>query len=529
VPTWHLVPVAVATPYHLHAISAIAPNDVWAAGDQSLLHWDGQNFQPVSLPTPAGLGAISAGSSTSVWAVGSYYSLSPLFSPYAAHWDGTQWHTIVGPADQLPKAPNASSSSYNDVAAAGPEDAYMTGGVSYNANNTPFFVHCTTAACNGIALSTSDYGFVWGVSAPAVDDVWITGFDSVYPGYSYVGRWTGSGPVTEVFTSSTRFLTDVAALSADDVWVAGYMREDSSSLLQHWDGSTWTVVSSPNIGPLNGVVARSSSDVWAFGNGVLHWNGSAWTQVPGLHSTTVTDLSPLGADDVWVVGRDANDNTLIEHYAALATFSDVPLTDTFAPYIEWMTCRAIIGGYACGGAEPCDGYNRPYFRPGNGVSRGQMLKMVTLAAGWPLLNPATATFADVPRGSTFYQAIETGFARGIVVGYTCGGPGEPCDAAKHPYFRPAAGVTRGQLSKILALARAYPLPTPATATFADVPPGSTFYGYVESVAAQGIVSGYPCGSSGEPCDGGNRPYFRPTVGATRAQVSQMVTRAYGGP
>jgi kelch-like protein 17 (actinfilin) len=35
--------------------------------------------------------------------------------------------------------------------------------------------------------------------------------------------------------------------------------------------------------------------------------------------------------------------------------------------------------------------------------------------------------------------------------------------------------------------------------FEDVPPGSTFYPFVQCLACQGILSGYPCGGQGEPC------------------------------
>ena len=38
---------------------------------------------------------------------------------------------------------------------------------------------------------------------------------------------------------------------------------------------------------------------------------------------------------------------------------------------------------------------------------------------------------------------------GIISGYTCGGPGEPCDAEHRPYFRRAADATRGQIAKIV--------------------------------------------------------------------------------
>ena len=36
-----------------------------------------------------------------------------------------------------------------------------------------------------------------------------------------------------------------------------------------------------------------------------------------------------------------------------------------------------ISGYECGGpGEPCDSEDRPYFRPNNGVTRGQASKIV---------------------------------------------------------------------------------------------------------------------------------------------------------
>src|SRR5262249_45353658 len=57
--------------------------------------------------------------------------------------------------------------------------------------------------------------------------------------------------------------------------------------------------------------------------------------------------------------------------------------------------------------------------------------------------------------------------------------------------------------------------------FEDVPPGSTFFEYVEGLASQGVMSGYPCGGLGEPClPPDNRPYFRPSNNATRGQTSK---------
>jgi hypothetical protein len=41
------------------------------------------------------------------------------------------------------------------------------------------------------------------------------------------------------------------------------------------------------------------------------------------------------------------------------------------------------------------------------------------------------------------------------------------------------------------------------------------------------MSGYPCGGPNEPCDSENHPYFRPNTGATRGQVTKIVSNAAG--
>jgi hypothetical protein len=134
------------------------------------------------------------------------------------------------------------------------------------------------------------------------------------------------------------------------------------------------------------------------------------------------------------------------------TFSDVPNTNTFWRYIEVLAQVGAISSYGCGGpGEPCDGQNRPYFRWGNPATRGQISKIVGITAGWNGPIPTTQqTFADAPPANPFWTWIEELAGRGIISGYACGGPGEPCDGQNRPYFRWGANATRGQMSKIAA-------------------------------------------------------------------------------
>jgi len=131
------------------------------------------------------------------------------------------------------------------------------------------------------------------------------------------------------------------------------------------------------------------------------------------------------------------------------TFADVPPDSTFYMYIERMAQRSIISGYPCGGAgEPCVEGNKPYFRPSSNATRGQISKVVSNAAGLSDV-PNGQTFEDVPSSHPFYQWVQRLVQHGMMSGYACGGPGEPCGTSSRPYFRPANNATRGQVSKIV--------------------------------------------------------------------------------
>jgi hypothetical protein len=62
-------------------------------------------------------------------------------------------------------------------------------------------------------------------------------------------------------------------------------------------------------------------------------------------------------------------------------------------------------------------------------------------------------FADVPPSNPFYFNVQNIYGDGIVNGYPCGGPNEPCDSLNRPYYRPGGSVTRAQMSKFTDLAR----------------------------------------------------------------------------
>lgn len=141
----------------------------------------------------------------------------------------------------------------------------------------------------------------------------------------------------------TSVLNTVTALSKTDVWAVGVV--DNQGLALHFDGTSWSVVSTPtDTKELWGVDAVSSQDVWAVGwgggNGALaiHWDGTVWSEVPtsdpGPYGGLLYDVAALAPDDVWAVGQangpsEGESSTLTEHWNGTA-WSIVPSPSPFS-------------------------------------------------------------------------------------------------------------------------------------------------------------------------------------------------------
>ncbi|HET6261690.1 MAG TPA: S-layer homology domain-containing protein, partial [Chloroflexia bacterium] len=104
------------------------------------------------------------------------------------------------------------------------------------------------------------------------------------------------------------------------------------------------------------------------------------------------------------------------------TFTDVPSNHTFYAYIQCLACRGIISGYSDG-----------TFRPNNDITRGQIAKVVSNAAGFNE-DPGSQVYEDVPPNNIFYAFINRLSMRGVMGGYPCGTvPSEPCGTTRRPY------------------------------------------------------------------------------------------------
>src|SRR5439155_19606291 len=115
-----------------------------------------------------------------------------------------------------------------------------------------------------------------------------------------------------------------AAVSANDVWAVGEFFSTSTAsvqtLIEQWNGSSWSVVSSPGAGQLRGIAILSANDIWAVGSVISsgveqtvieQWNGTSWSVVSSPNpSASINILDGAAADkssgQAWAVGAFFN-------------------------------------------------------------------------------------------------------------------------------------------------------------------------------------------------------------------------------
>ena len=205
-------------------------------------------------------------------------------------------------------------------------------------------------------------------------------------------------------------LTNVQCLAADDCWAVGNAGPGQQlanflpifpgavgdqGLIEHWNGSTWSLTPSvtepsPNGGYLNGLACVNASDCWASGattddtgaaSGLLvqHWDGSTWSDV----SASVPEPNPSGgailssmtcdsATQCWAAGSSGTlsgrgggfqPKSFIENWNGSSWSIDPSPDVTAFSFLNTMSCVPAVGCLAGGGSATDIQGNDPGLRP----------------------------------------------------------------------------------------------------------------------------------------------------------------------
>jgi hypothetical protein len=171
-----------------------------------------------------------------------------------------------------------------------PNDLWTGGsGVLQHFDGTNWNLTTITGVINGVAVASSN-------------DVWAVGTSPAGSGTTnpLIEHWDGTAwsvvpSVTKTMLGAhTAGLSAVAAIAFDNAWAVGYAADASGTftqLLEHWDGVRWSVVPGPVAGGLlYGITAGAPDNIWAVGRAlpgsgnqplIEHWDGMSWSVVPG--------------------------------------------------------------------------------------------------------------------------------------------------------------------------------------------------------------------------------------------------------
>lgn len=193
----------------------------------------------------------------------------------------------------------------------------------------------------------SDYGdddTLVAASTVNAMDAWAVGYSTDFdrrPGgfRTLSEHWDGTKwsvvPMPNSTAAPWNELFGVAAVSSNDVWAVGSVGTGEGpggyrSLIEHWDGKSWTIQNDTMpLSYLTSVSAKSANDVWVAGSTnypgtglVVHWDGTHWTRmlIPGSGPMVFRGIDELSPTDIWAVGQQpipgssSGDTTVAFHY-----------------------------------------------------------------------------------------------------------------------------------------------------------------------------------------------------------------------
>ncbi len=250
-----------------------------------------------------------------------------------------------------PNPAGSMSSSFYGVAAVSSRDVWGVGYWQTATANAPLIEHWNGSRWKIVASPKSVTTGLAGVSADAANDAWAVGENFVGDtDVTLAEHWNGSRwsiiPSPNPADATSSRLLAVTALSPSNAWAVGlYTNENFNqlTLIEHWNGQQWRIVSSPNqpaANALDSITAISRNNIWAVGYAltsditsdtlVEHWDGAAWSIIPspdgGAFNNFLYSVAAASATSIWAVGSYAPQasggsvpsDTLVEHWNGAA-------------------------------------------------------------------------------------------------------------------------------------------------------------------------------------------------------------------
>jgi hypothetical protein len=378
--TWTIAPTVQYPGSQLWAVSCTGRSSCMAAGfwesgdndSQALVEsWNGGTWTAVPYLNPGpldNLAAVSCASAQNCAAVGGYKpaptntGFQPAEAPLIETWNGTSWATLYGQTE------GGGAASLNAVSCVGSTECVGVGSDA-NPSGVPQTLIDTwsTGALYGAKASSPNRGnesVLTGVSCASSTNCDAVGYYLTSSGTerTLIESWDGTSwslAVSPNKTTEGNELNSVSCTSASScvaVGKYGYGPDDTGlAMAESWDGSAWSIMAMPERGTqstFNGVSCTRSTSCVAVGDdnaagGTLieSWNGSVWSVISHPNGGTLNGVSCSSSSSCVAVGVSGTSQTQVETWNGTRWVSTASANET-----DWNN---EVFGVSCTSATSC--------------------------------------------------------------------------------------------------------------------------------------------------------------------------------
>ena len=294
---------------HLFAVGGA---EFASTGRMLIEHWNGHRWAIMTNPSLAGasrpfLGGISCPSTTSCFAGGSAdFGAAQKQRTLIIHWNGSRWSTMSNPDPA-----GSTSAVFEAVSCHSAVSCYAVGTYWAGSSSKTLIEHWNGHGGWSI-MNTPDPVGATGTflgeryTCPGTTTCVAVGsyYEAGSTSRTLAQLWNGSDwtitSSADVAGSVNTSLSSVSCLSITSCFAVGtYFKSGiSRTLVERWDGTRWSIVSSPNPAgagraDLDGVSCHGLTSCFAVGNWgaplvagkptktlIEHWNGTRWSIMP---------------------------------------------------------------------------------------------------------------------------------------------------------------------------------------------------------------------------------------------------------
>ena len=367
--SWSVVPSATRrASANLYGVTCLDATTCYAVGTLinagSLIErWNGSAWSTVPTPgVPGGSGfaGVACAQSSRCFAVGSRSTGQPVI----AQSDGAAWSVVTSPT-----APGVAELS--GVACPAVTSCFAVGGTSVGSEAAALLAHWDGTGWSRMSAARGISGpyNLHGVACAGPSNCFAVGESHTS---TVVLGWDGTAWsfVATPNPQTLNTLSAVACVSSTTCAAVG-THAFMATLADQWDGARWTPQPSPNPAQpsdaLTAVTCASATNCFAVGRTaahsgedyrtlIEHWNGTAWSITPsadilvGLIANDLESVSCANATRCFAVGSSSSDSTPTETFVQQWDGSTWSLVSLAPPSTRKF---AVLSSVSCPGARRC--------------------------------------------------------------------------------------------------------------------------------------------------------------------------------